>query len=255
MFEHTRVQRLLSAYHDGELSPAVTVRVEEHLRSCPNCLKEYLHLSRVANAVRHIPRMEAPLSLTRMIRHRINEEVMGMVPIFRGELLSCRSRQLLLPALSLGALLTLCIVGGVLLYGLYQTTPPVPHNVGLVTTYASPAFLEVEMISPRMRDGVVKKLPYSEMARGKAGTLLTFAAIGEDGAMHGLHVMDRNGDELMLTRTLEALRAGGFEPARMGDKNVAVNFLHLFTTTEVRPVPAAKIISSFSRVGDIISSD
>jgi predicted anti-sigma-YlaC factor YlaD len=249
MFEHTRVQRLLSAYHDGELSPVVTARVEDHLGNCLTCRKEYQHLSRVANAVRHIPRLEAPQSLARMIRRRINEEVMGMVPIFRGELLSCRSRQLLLPALSLGALLTLFIVGGVVLYGLYQTAPPVPHNAGLVTTSVSPVFLEIEMISPRMRDGCVQKLPYSEMASGKAGTLLTFAAIGQDGAVHGLHVIDRDGDEMMLTRTLEALRTSGFEPARIGGQNVAINFLYLFTTTEVRP---PKIISSFSRVGEIL---
>jgi hypothetical protein len=118
---------------------------------------------------------------------------------------------------------------------LYQTSTPPPQLVGLVTTSVSPVFLEIEMISPRMRDGCVKQLPYSEMEGGKAGTLLTFASIGQDGAVYGLHVMDRSGDERMLTRTLEALRSGGFEPARVGSQNVAINFLHLFTTTEVRP--------------------
>jgi hypothetical protein len=187
-----------------------------------------------------------------MIRQRIREEVMGMVPIFRGELLSCRPRPILALSLSLGALLTLCIVGAVLLYGLYQTSTPLPHNVGLVTTSVSPAFLEIEMISPRMRDGCVKRLPYSEMERGKAGTLLTFASIGQDGAVHGLHVIDHSGDEQMLTRTLEALRSSGFEPARVGGQNVAVNFLYLFTTTEVR-LPAKKFISDVSHLSKALS--
>jgi hypothetical protein len=251
MLEHARVQRLLSAYHDGELSPIATARVEHHLRSCLHCRREYQHLARVANAVRHIPRLEAPLSLARMIRRRINEEIRGMVPIFRGELLSCRSRPILLPALSLGALLTMFIVGGVLLYGLYQTSTPPPQLVGRVTTSVSPVFLEIEMISPRIRDGCVNKLPYSEMERGKAGTLLTFTSIGQDGAVRGLLVMDRSGDEVMLTQTLEALRSGGFEPARVGNQNVAINFLHLFTTTEVRA--AKKFISEYFPTNKVLS--
>jgi outer membrane biosynthesis protein TonB len=103
-----------------------------------------------------------------------------------------------------------------------------------------------------MRDGCVKQLPYSEMERGKAGTLLTFATIGQDGSVHGLHVIDRSGDEQMLTRTLEALRSSGFEPARLGDQNVAINFLYLFTTTEVR-LPAKKFISDAFRLKKALS--
>ena len=34
---------------------------------------------------------------------------------------------------------------------------------------------------------------------------------------------------------LEAVRIAGFEPARLGDQTVSVNFLYMFTTTEVRP--------------------
>jgi predicted anti-sigma-YlaC factor YlaD len=252
MFGHARVQRLLSAYHDGELSPAVTARIELHLQVCSSCRKEYQHLAMATNAVRHLPRMEAPASLARMIRARIDEEVRGMVPIFRDELLSCRSRPILVPALSLGALLTMCIIGGVLLYGLYQTNTPPPHNVGLVTTSVAPVFLEVEMVSPRVRQGCVKHLPYSEMERGKAGTLLTFASIDQEGAVHGLHVIDRSGDEQMLSLALEALRSAGFEPARVGDQNVAINFLYLFTTTEVR-LPPDKFISDAHRPHEVAS--
>jgi hypothetical protein len=38
----------------------------------------------------------------------------------------------------------------------------------------------------------------------------------------------------MLTRTLQAVRDTGFEPARLGNRTVPVNFLYFFTTTEVR---------------------
>ena len=53
--------------------------------------------------------------------------------------------------------------------------------------------------------------------------------------VRGLDVIYRSGDEEMLTRTLEAVRSSGFEPARLGDETISVNFLYFFTTTEVRP--------------------
>lgn len=246
MFDHARVHRLLSAYHDGELSAAVAVRIEQHLQACTACRTEYRHLANVGNALRHLPHLEAPPSLARKIRCRIDEEVRGMVPIFRDELLSCRARPVLVPALGLGALLTLSLLAAVLLFGLYQASSSEHFDAALVTTSVAPAFLHVEMVSPRIRDGSVNMLPFTEMERGKAGTLLTFASIDHDGVIRGLHVIDRSGDEQMLARTLEVLRSSGFEPARMGGQKVSVNFLYLFTTTEVR-LPVKRSISDYLR--------
>lgn len=243
MFEHARVRRLLSSYHDGELSSYLTARVEYHLEHCRACRQRYRGLALVSNAVRHLPRQQAPDSLTRIIQRRINEEVMGMVPVLRGELLSSRSRPILAPALSLGALVTAIILAGVVALGWYQEATLATPPVALVTTTVDPMFLEEQMVSPRIRGD---KLPYVEIDRGKAGSLLTFASIDQSGAVHGLHVIDQSGDEQMLARMLEALRDSGFEPARVGDRNVATNFLYFFTTTEVRP-PRERIISGFAR--------
>jgi hypothetical protein len=235
MFDHARVQRLLSSYYDGELTPDDTIRIEQHLQGCASCRKEYQQLAVVANAMRHLPRLEAPLSLARMIRRRIDEEVLGMVPMFRDELLSCRSRPVLVPAISLGALVTVILLTGVLVLGLYQGRPFANRSVAALGAVSqAPGFLHEEMTSPRFRDGCVQLLPFTEMERGEASTLLTLASIDQSGAVRGLHVIDHSGDEQMLARTLEVLRSSGFEPARVGDQTVAVNFLYLFTTTEVR---------------------
>jgi len=237
MFEHARIQRLLSSYHDGELTPDETIRIEQHLQGCASCRSEYQQLAVIANAMRHLPRLEAPVSLARMIRRRIDEEVLGMVPMFRDELLSCRSRPVLVPAISLGALVTLILLAGVLVLGLYHGRPLAKRSspvAALGAVSQAPGFLHEEMISPRFRDGCVQLLPFTEMERGEASTLLTLASIDQSGAIRGLHVIDHSGDEQMLARTLEVLRASGFEPARVGDQTVAVNFLYLFTTTEVR---------------------
>ena len=56
----------------------------------------------------------------------------------------------------------------------------------------------------------------------------------------------------MLARALEALKDSGFEPARVGDQNVATNFLYLFTTTEVR-LPASNVISDTFSLSKFVS--
>ena len=61
------------------------------------------------------------------------------------------------------------------------------------------------------------------------------ASVDQYGTLRGLEVIYRSGDEEMLTRALAAVRESGFEPARLGDQNISVNFLYFFTTTEVRP--------------------
>ena len=250
MFEHERVRRLLSSYHDGELSSLMTVRVERHLDKCGSCQEKYQQLSLVANAVRHLPRQEAPESLAGMIRRRINEEVKGMVPIFRGELLSSRSRPILAPALSMGAVLTLSLVAGVFALGWYQEATLKTPPVAFVTTTVDPLFLEEKMTSPRVRD--VDNLPYTDMESGKAGSLLTLASIDQSGAIHGLHIIDGDGDEKMLGLMLEALRDSGFEPAEVGGRKVGTNFLYFFTTTEVRSA-RGHIISGFNRLTASVS--
>jgi hypothetical protein len=170
-----------------------------------------------------------------MIKRRINEEVKGMVPILRGELLSCRPRPVFFPSLSLGALLTLSIIAGVLVFGWYQEASLKTPPVAFVTTTESPTFFAERLVSPRVRDGCLENLPYTDMAPGQEGTFLTYALIDKDGAIHDLHVIDHSGDDRYMEGTLQALRDSGFEPARVGDQNVAINFLYMFTSTVVRP--------------------
>lgn len=236
MIGHTRVQRLLSSYYDGELAPLTAARVKQHLTSCDSCRGEYERLATTANLVRHLPRIEAPAALARMLKRRINEEVKGMVPILRGELLTCRPRPVLFPSLSLGALATLSLIAVVLIFGWYQEASLKTPPVAFVTTTESPTFFEERLVSPRVRVGCLENLPYTDMGRGQQeGTFLTHALIDKDGAIHDLRVIDRSGDERFMEGTLQALRDSGFEPARVGDQNVATNFLYMFTSTVVRP--------------------
>ena len=156
-----------------------------------------------------------------------------MVPILRDELLSCRPRPNLIPAVSLGAFLVLGLLGALISYDLSRG----PAESQLLSRWDPgplPVPLQVQMSTPRFRDGSVNLLPFTEVERGMAGTLLTLASIDQNGSIRDLQVIHRSGDERMLSRTLEVVRASGFEPARLGERAVAVHFLYLFTTTEVR---------------------
>ncbi len=229
---HTPNRKTLSAYHDGEISAENSQLVEQHLGECARCRDEYGRLANVANAVRHFPRIEAPASLARVIRRRVDEELRGMVPILRDGLLSCRRRPILFPAVSLGAVLSLIAL--VLFFdlsrGSAQSTLMSRWDPGPLPAVS----LHTHMTSPRLRDRSVNMLPFTEVERGKEGTLLTLASIDQNGDVRDLQVIHRSGDERMLARTLEVVRTSGFEPARLGGQAVAVHFLYLFTTKEVR---------------------
>ncbi len=229
---HTPDRETLSAYHDGELSADTSEFVEQHLGECVRCRDEYGRLANVANAVRHFPRIEAPASLARVIRQRVDQELRGMVPILRNELLSCRRRPILFPAVSLGAVLSFVALALFLdlSRGYAQSTLMSRWDPGPLP----PVPLHTQMTSPRFRKRSVNMLPFTEVERGKEGTILTLASIDQNGDVRNLQVIHRSGDEKMLARMLEVVRASGFEPARLGDQAVAVHFLYLFTTKEVR---------------------
>ena len=140
MFAHRPSSRSLSAYHDGELAPSTALEMEQHLERCDVCRGEYARLAKVANTARHFPRFDAPVSLARAIRRRVDEELRGMVPILRDELLSCRRRPNLIPAVSLGAFLILGLLGGLDIVRPVARPGAKPAVVALESGAASRAF-------------------------------------------------------------------------------------------------------------------
>lgn len=241
MLVHPR-STMLSAHYDGELSPDAAVSVEEHLDHCSVCAVEYQRLAGLANAVRHLPKLGAPSNLAARVRDQIDAEERGMVPVLRGHILRSRHSSGFFPALSLGTLATMMLLSLVVvldqMYGVHAA-----RQITAVLVPAplpEPVLLHEPMSSPRFRDGSVGTLPFADVEQGKEGTMLTLASIDQNGAVRALEVIYQTGDAEMLARTLEALRVAGFEPARLGEHTVPVNFLHLFTTTEVRSGPGRR---------------
>lgn len=62
--EHERVEELLSAYIDGELSIKEATLVEKHLRLCSACTQDLETLRQTVNLVRQLPAVSPPRSFT-----------------------------------------------------------------------------------------------------------------------------------------------------------------------------------------------
>lgn len=235
MLAHPR-NALLSAYYDGETPAAVAEDIAAHLSRCDDCRSEYRKMAGLANAVRHLPMSKAPSHLAASVRERVDAEERGMVPVLRGLILRTGNDSGIFPALSLGTLATVLLLGLVVLLD-YQYGENAARKISsalIPMSLPEPVLLHEPMRSPRFRDGSVNGFPYADVERGKEGTMLTLASIDQNGTVRALEVIYRSGDEGMLSRTLEAVRDSGFEPARLGNRNVPVNFLYFFTTTEVR---------------------
>ena len=236
MFEHPTLQAL-SALHDGEMAPVAAAALSDHLRECENCASEYQALSSAANAVRHLRSVRPPSNFATMVRERVDAEERGMVPVLRGQILGGRAQSGFLSALGFGTFATLALIGCVLFadYRYGEQAARQLTSAWIQSTLPEPVLLHEQMSSPRFRGGSVGSLPFAEVERGREGTVLTLASIDQHGMVQGMEVIYRSGDEEMLARALDAVRASGFEPAKLNDEAVSVNFLYLFTTTEVRP--------------------
>jgi hypothetical protein len=193
-------------------------------------------MAAIANGIRHLPALRAPANLMASVRERVDSEERGMVPVLRGHILRSGNHSGFFPAFSLGTLATVVLLGMVLLLD-YRYGEHAARKISsalIPMSLPEPVLLHEPMSSPRFRDGSVNGFPFADVERGKEGTMLTLASIDQHGTVRALEVIYRSGDEGMLTRTLQAVRDTGFEPARLGNRTVPVNFLYFFTTTEVR---------------------
>lgn len=234
MLMHPR-NTVLSAHHDGELSSSAAAQVVGHLNRCESCLVEYEKLSSAANAVRHLHTMRAPSHLAVKVRDQIDAEERGMVPVLRSEIQRSRHQSGFLAAMGLGTLATVFLVGLVFLLDHHYGEQTRLTSAWIQSTLPEPVLLHETMSSPRFRDGSFSGKSFAEIQTGQESQLLTMASIDRNGTLRGLEVIYRSGDEEMLTRALAAVRESGFEPVRLGDQTISVNFLYFFTTTEVRP--------------------
>jgi len=75
--DHDRATELFSAYWDEDLPPADVSALEEHLRSCVVCRREYQTFERTVGAVGQLHPMMAPPDFAEGVRARIRKRSRG----------------------------------------------------------------------------------------------------------------------------------------------------------------------------------
>ena len=74
MFRHIKIRRLISAYLDGELSPADKKMVEEHIEKCARCRKYLQDLQKISSTIKRWNDEDVSLDLEQKIKGSLSEE-------------------------------------------------------------------------------------------------------------------------------------------------------------------------------------
>ena len=106
--DHTQAEELFSAYWDDELAADQASQLEEHLKSCVVCRREYETFERALDAVGSLHRMVAPSHFAEAVRGRIRKRSGGR--FFRPRRLAERIPYELFSLVMLGLLLAIYVV-------------------------------------------------------------------------------------------------------------------------------------------------
>jgi anti-sigma factor RsiW len=77
LVDHVRATELFSAYWDQDLAPADQSALEEHLKSCVVCRREYQTFQKAVGAIGSLQRMMAPPDFADGVRTRIRKRSAG----------------------------------------------------------------------------------------------------------------------------------------------------------------------------------
>jgi anti-sigma factor RsiW len=75
--DHQQATELFSAYWDEDLGPRELAALEEHLRSCLVCRREYQAFEKACNAVGSLHKMIAPTGFAAAVRDKIQKRSKG----------------------------------------------------------------------------------------------------------------------------------------------------------------------------------
>src|SRR3954471_3379082 len=77
LVDHTRATELFSAYWDQDLTPGDLTALEEHLKSCVVCRREYQTFQKTVGAIGQLHPMMAPPDFADGVRARIRKRSRG----------------------------------------------------------------------------------------------------------------------------------------------------------------------------------
>ena len=75
--DHTQATALFTAYWDKDLAPEESSRLEEHLRSCVVCRREYEQFEKTVGVVHGLEKVPAPPQFARGVIDRVRQRSAG----------------------------------------------------------------------------------------------------------------------------------------------------------------------------------
>jgi anti-sigma factor RsiW len=108
LVDHTQAMELFSAYWDEQLAVDQVGALEEHLRSCVVCRREFQSFEKTVSAVGALHKMVAPADFAEAVRSRIRKRSKGR--FFTPRRLAERIPYELFSLLMLGLILAIYIV-------------------------------------------------------------------------------------------------------------------------------------------------
>ena len=92
-----KIKKLINPYIDQVLDTESTKQVDEHLKSCPSCNKEYQSLKEVITSLNFLSTQPAPADFTQNIMAKISQKEIQIQSSWMGHL----KKQISIPSLSL----------------------------------------------------------------------------------------------------------------------------------------------------------
>ena len=211
---------LLSAYHDGELSPDREAAVAAHIASCPDCLAEMNLFRKLSKLTTQLDEHSPPREVWRSIEERLNSEVSD-----NGKQTSGRLR-LVSRKTTLALTLLLMIGLSFVVYAVFPTHKHAAINLG--------PFMDVFERSPKdAQEHLVATYSGRRVGFEEAVNKLKYRPVAADGLPSEYELAEANLLEMPCCKCLEACyrrKHGGmlciFEHERdqfvgFGDRNVS----------------------------------
>jgi anti-sigma factor RsiW len=106
--DHAQATELFSSYWDEEIAPTDAAALEEHLRSCVVCRREYEQFEHAVGALGSLPKQLAPQGFARGVVKRVHERSRGR--LFRPRSLIDRVPYELFSLVMLGLILAVYLI-------------------------------------------------------------------------------------------------------------------------------------------------
>ncbi|HEV8582683.1 MAG TPA: zf-HC2 domain-containing protein [Thermoanaerobaculia bacterium] len=158
---------VLESYLDGDLPPAESSRLREHLERCPACAAELELAGRIQRELRSLPELDCPPEVIERVRQSGRGEVVPFRP---------REQVLGLRLATAAALLAMAIGGGALFFHFQQQADrPTPREIAQATAEARYALAYIGKVTRRtrldVRDEVFEKRLVAPAARNVSRAL------------------------------------------------------------------------------------